>query len=146
MKKLLDFAYQWADYGIWGISVLSLAISLFMSISLGWVPCELCWYQRIVMYPIAIILSVALARKKVDKNMYHYILPMAIIGFLLASYHTLLQWGVIKEDALSCTASGVSCAKDYLNWFGGVVTIPFLALLSFAGILVLVGLKLKYKQ
>ena len=103
--------------------------SLFFSEVLGWPPCELCWFQRILMYPLAVILAVAILRR--DEGVHLYVLPFSVVGIGVSLYHHLL----IKTNWFpppSC-ASGVPGNVDFLNWFG-FVTIPFLALIAFVTI------------
>jgi disulfide bond formation protein DsbB len=102
--------------------------SLFFSEALGWVPCLLCWYQRILMYPLSLILAVGILRK--DKGIYKYALVFSIPGACVSLYHYLYQKTTLFSGMVPCTI-GVPCSSDYLNWFGGVVTIPFLALMAF---------------
>lgn len=100
--------------------------SLFFSEVLGWLPCELCWYQRIFMYPLAFILAIGILRR--DRGLYLYVLPLSLFGGLISLYHYLL----IKTDIFpppACKA-GVSCTVDYLNWLG-FINIPFMALTAF---------------
>jgi disulfide bond formation protein DsbB len=100
--------------------------SLFFSEVLGWQPCVLCWYQRILMYPLAILLPIAIIRR--DRGLHLYILPFSIAGIGVSLYHYLL----IKTDWLPppACAVGVPCTVDYLNWLG-FINIPFLALTAF---------------
>ncbi len=63
--------------------------SLFMSEAIGWIPCQWCWYQRIFMYPIAVILPLGLLRR--DRNVAVYSLALSIIGIFASTYHILLQ-------------------------------------------------------
>ena len=102
--------------------------SLFFSEALGWVPCLLCWYQRILMYPLSLILAVGILRK--DKGLYKYALVLSIPGACVSLFHYLYQKTTLFSGMVPCTV-GVPCSSDYLNWFGGVVTIPFLALIAF---------------
>jgi disulfide bond formation protein DsbB len=100
--------------------------SLFMSEVLGWVPCVLCWYQRILMYPLAIILAIGIVRR--DRGLHLYVLPFSITGIGVSLYHYLL----IKTPWLPpppCTV-GIPCTTDYLNLWG-FVNVPFLALTAF---------------
>lgn len=100
--------------------------SLYFSEVKGYVPCELCWYQRILMYPLTLILTIGLLRK--DNNLPLLVLPLSSLGFLIALYHYLLE----KTDifpAHACSA-GVSCTATWINWFG-FITIPFLSLVAF---------------
>jgi disulfide bond formation protein DsbB len=102
--------------------------SLFFSEVLGWIPCVLCWYQRIFMYPLALILAVGILRK--DKGLYKYALVLSIPGACISLLHYLDQKTTLLRGMINCVV-GVPCSADYLNWFGGVVTIPFLALIAF---------------
>jgi disulfide bond formation protein DsbB len=102
--------------------------SLYLSEVLHWRPCILCWYQRILMYPLIIILGVAILRK--DKNVVFYVLPMTIFGAAIALYHYLLQMTPLPEIApVSCSAFGPCRETETLLL--GFVTIPFLSLTAF---------------
>ncbi|GIV83217.1 MAG: hypothetical protein KatS3mg052_0224 [Candidatus Roseilinea sp.] len=101
--------------------------SLYMSEVLGWIPCLWCWYQRIAMYPLAVILAAGLALR--DRNLPKYALSLAVPGALASTYHILLQKVPAFARFESCVI-GVPCAADYLNWFG-FITIPMLALTAF---------------
>jgi disulfide bond formation protein DsbB len=90
-------------------------------------PCDLCWYQRIFMYPLVLIFSVAIVKK--DYKIHDYVLPIAIIGTIYAFYHVLLQEGILSEDLSKCI-SGVPCT-DESNVIFGPITIPLLSLNSF---------------
>lgn len=107
--------------------------SLFFSYVMGFAPCVLCWYQRICLFPLVIILAVALF--PLDKNVVKFALPLAIAGWLTAFYHNLLYSGIIPENIQPCS-QGVSCTEEYIELFG-FVTIPMLSLLSFSTIIVL---------
>jgi disulfide bond formation protein DsbB len=108
--------------------------SLFFSEVFGWPPCVLCWYQRICMYPLAAILTVGIARR--DKGVHTYVLPLALIGACISTYHYLIlktRW----LPAPDCAAGGVPCTIDYLNIPGlPFVNVPFLALVAFIIIIV----------
>lgn len=111
----------------WFQSLLAMFGSLFFSEVMHLPPCILCWYQRIVMYPLVWILGVGVYRK--DKNSVMYALPLALIGLGIAIYHNLLYYGVISEAQAPCTL-GVSCTTKFFEWFG-IITIPLLSLLGF---------------
>lgn len=100
--------------------------SLFFSEVLGWVPCLLCWYQRILMYPLALVLAVGILRR--DRGLPAYVLPLSLAGMGVSLYHYLL----IKTDWLPppACAVGVPCTVDYIDWFG-FINIPFMALTAF---------------
>ncbi len=101
--------------------------SLYMSEVLGWIPCLLCWYQRILMYPLALILPVGILRR--DKGLHKYVLALSLPGACVSLYHYLVQ-KVPGMEALAPCKIGVPCTSDYLNWLG-FITIPFLALTAF---------------
>jgi disulfide bond formation protein DsbB len=101
--------------------------SLYFSEVKGYVPCELCWYQRILMYPLAAVIAVGLLTR--DRHLPKYVLPLSTLGFFVALYHYLLEktdW----FDSFAVCSAGVSCTTMWINWFG-FVTIPFLSLLGF---------------
>lgn len=106
--------------------------SLYFSEVRGYVPCPLCWYQRILMYPLAIILPLGLWWR--DRAMPRYAIALAAAGWCISSYHLLIERGVIAES--SACKIGVSCAVRYINWFG-FVTIPLLAWTAF--VLIVLG-------
>lgn len=101
--------------------------SLYFSEVLHYVPCTLCWYQRILMYPLAAILIVGLLRR--DGNLPHYVLPFSVMGQALSTYHYLVQKTDIFGVPTACQA-GVPCTTIWINWFG-FITIPFLAMTAF---------------
>ncbi len=90
-------------------------------------PCVLCWYQRILMYPLVLIIAVGILRK--DKGLPFYVLPLSILGMGVALYQYLLQRGILPNSIAPCTL-GVSCTTKYVEYFG-FVTIPFLSLMAF---------------
>lgn len=111
---------------------IATAGSLFMSEALGWIPCQWCWYQRILMYPIAVILPIGLLRR--DRNVAAYSLALSVIGICASTYHILLQKVPYIARFETCVV-GVPCSADYLNWLG-FITIPMLAWVAFAAIIV----------
>lgn len=128
-----------AMFASWGISLVATAGSLFFSEVLKYIPCELCWYQRILMYPLVILLGVASAKK--DYTASCYALIFSSIGGLISLYHYLIQKvPALHELGNSCGI--VPCNTDYINWFG-FVTIPFLALIAFILISVLLIVVMK---
>ncbi|RBP05563.1 disulfide oxidoreductase [Rossellomorea aquimaris] len=124
---------QYFLYGAWLISIIATLGSLYFSEVRGFIPCELCWFQRIAMYPLTLILGVATFQN--DSGLKKIILPMSIIGGAISLLHYLEQkvegFGGIKP-----CANGVPCNAEYINWFG-FITIPFLALTAFILITIL---------
>jgi disulfide bond formation protein DsbB len=113
-------------------ALVATAGSLSMSLVLGWLPCDLCWYQRILMYPLVIIITIHLLRR--DKGFESYVLPFSLLGAAVSSYHYLLQKTTWFSQPVCL--SGIPCSADYLNWYG-VITIPLLALIAFIVITVM---------
>jgi disulfide bond formation protein DsbB len=107
--------------------------SIFFSSVMEFAPCVLCWYQRISLFPLVLILAAGLF--PFDKSVVKYALPLAIAGWLTALYHNLLYSGIIPESIQPCT-QGVSCTEEYIDLFG-FLTIPMLSLLSFSTIIAL---------
>lgn len=118
------------SYGLylsWLISLIATGGSLYFSEILGFVPCTLCWFQRIFMYPLVFLLGIAAYRN--DRNVILYVLPLTFIGGSISLFHYLQQKIPGLATISSCTV-GVPCSQMYINWFG-FVTIPFLALVAF---------------
>jgi disulfide bond formation protein DsbB len=101
--------------------------SLYFSEVKGYLPCDLCWYQRILMYPLSLILAVGLLRQ--DGNLPFLVLPLSILGQGVATYHYLLEKTTLFGAPAACR-SGVPCTVAWINWFG-FVTIPFLSMTAF---------------
>lgn len=117
----------------WLVALIATVGSLYFSEILHYLPCKLCWYQRILMYPLVMILGIASLRR--DFYLTIYVLPLTIWGAGISIYHYLMQ----KTDLIpsASTACGpVPCDVDYINWFG-FITIPFLAGTAFILITVL---------
>ncbi|WP_226677298.1 disulfide oxidoreductase [Rossellomorea aquimaris] len=111
----------------WASSLIATLGSLYFSEILKYEPCELCWYQRILMYPMVILLGVAYARKDFQAALYSTILSG--IGLIVSMYHYSIQKvSFLSESAPAC--GRVPCTGEYINLFG-FVTIPFLALSGF---------------
>jgi len=117
----------------WLVASVSTLGSLFFSYVMGFAPCVLCWYQRIFLFPLVIILAVGLF--PIDKNLVKYALPLAIAGWMTTLYHNLLYARIIPESIQPCS-QGVSCTEEYINLFG-FLSIPMLSLLSFSTIIAL---------
>lgn len=118
-------------YLAWIQSIVATLGSLYFSEIAKFPPCVLCWYQRIAMYPLTVLLAVGLIRR--DKNTPYYVLPIAIIGWLISAYHNLLYYKILPEAMVPCVA-GVSCTTRFFAWFG-FITIP---LLSFTALSVVI--------
>ncbi|MDO8493435.1 MAG: disulfide bond formation protein B [bacterium] len=114
-------------YLTWIIAMSAMAGSLYFSEVLKLAPCVLCWWQRILIYPLVIIMPIGISN--MDKKLHRYVLPLSITGIAVASYHYLLTMKIIPESLAPCQA-GVSCAENVISWFG-FINIPLLSLASF---------------
>ena len=117
----------WLLFAAWSIVTLSTAGSLFFSYVMEFAPCVLCWYQRICLFPLVVILALGLF--PFDRGAAKYGLPLAILGWIVAAYHNLVYAGIVPENLQPC-AKGVSCTEEYIELFG-VLSIPMMSLLAF---------------
>ena len=120
-------------FGAWLVAAASTLGALFFSEVMELPPCLLCWYQRICMFPLVLLLPVGLF--PFDAKVVRYALPLAAVGALVALVHVLLVAGVIPESAAPCR-QGVPCSDVQIEWLG-FVNIPLLSLLAFSTILAL---------
>ena len=117
----------------WLIASVATLGSLFFSDVMGFAPCVLCWYQRICIYPLVLIFGVGLF--SFDSGVIKYSLPLAIAGWFVALYHTLLYSGFIPKSIQPCS-EGVPCTEKYIELLG-FLSIPLLSLLAFTAIIAL---------
>jgi disulfide bond formation protein DsbB len=111
----------------WIASFIATLGSLYFSEILQYTPCDLCWYQRIFMYPLVIILGIGVLKKDASSSLYSLIL--SAIGGCISIYHYSIQKiDFLGENSVSCGI--VPCTGEYINWLG-FITIPFLALVAF---------------
>lgn len=117
----------WILYFAWFVSLVATSGSLYFSEIKGFIPCDLCWFQRIFMYPLVVILGIGTFQS--DTSVKKFVLPLSMVGSVISLFHYLEQkvpgFGGIKP-----CVSGVPCSAEYINWFG-FITIPFLALIAF---------------
>lgn len=131
---------QWTlFFAAWLVALIATLGSLFFSEVMKYVPCTLCWYQRIFMYPLVAILLVGIF--PLDTKVVRYSTPLAGLGWITATYHVLVQLKIIPETASPCVM-GVPCSAKYIQWFG-VITIPVLSWIAFTliGCLLFMGAK-----
>ena len=110
------------------ISLIATAGSLFFSEVMEYPPCNLCWFQRISMYPLIFLFSTGYLKE--DKNCYLYSLPLSLMGQFFAVYHLLLHYEIIPESLAPCTES-ISCSNVYVQYLG-FITIPLMSFTAFA--------------
>ena len=118
------------------IAVIATCGSLFLSEIAGFTPCKLCWFQRIFMYPETIILGIATFLS--DNGIRKYVLPLVVLGFIIATYHYILQMSPLP---LPCTDEVASCAAKQAARFG-YITIPLMSWTAFA----LIGILMVFKK
>ncbi len=139
--RVTDFLAANGSQLAFGPAIAALLGSLYFSEIAGFIPCELCWYQRILMYPITVILLVGIFHD--DWLVPRYVLPLSIAGMGVSTYHYLIQNNIFGSTVCS---AGVSCAIRYINVFG-FITIPFLALTAFTLITIfMVGANSGYRR
>ena len=114
-------------FGAWLIATTATLGALFMSEIMDFAPCVLCWYQRIFMFPLVLILALGLF--PFDPKVVRYALPLAAVGLLVAGFHVLLTIGIIPETLAPCR-QGIPCKNIQIEWFG-FVTIPLLSFFAF---------------
>lgn len=118
----------------WAVALVASVGSLYLSEIVGFVPCLLCWYQRIAMYPLVLVLGVGVLRG--EAGVWRYALPLPVVGALVAAYHVTIQFQP-SMDVGMCSA-GASCTGRYLAVFG-FVSIPVMAGAGFLLIAVLMA-------
>jgi disulfide bond formation protein DsbB len=135
-----DTLRQWLwGYELWAafvVAAIATGGSLFFSQVAGYVPCEMCWFQRICMYPLS-ILTLFLAAHR-DNRAARYLLPFPLVGACVSIYHLLIENHVVSTPT-ACQIGGAGCAVKWIDYFG-YMTIPTLALTAFLllfGLLVL---------
>jgi disulfide bond formation protein DsbB len=122
-----EFFYRATLYIALAVALTATLGSLYFSEVRHYLPCNLCWYQRILMYPLVIVLAVGLLRQ--DSNLPYYVLPLSLFGQGIATYHYLLEKTNIFSAPTACQA-GIPCTTPWINWMG-FITIPFLAMTAF---------------
>ena len=118
-------------YTAWIIALVATVGSLFFSEVMNLPPCVLCWYQRIAMYPLILVIGAGIILR--DKNIKYYAFPLLICGLAISIYHNLLYYGILPESITPCT-QGISCTSKQIEWLG-FITIPLLSLTGFISII-----------
>jgi disulfide bond formation protein DsbB len=118
---------NYLPYLAWITALVSMVGSLFFSEVMNLPPCVLCWYQRIAMYPLVLIIGIGIISH--DSRMKSYALPLCLTGLVISVYHNLLYYGLIPDSITPCS-EGLSCTSRQIEWLG-FITIPLLALTAF---------------
>lgn len=130
LRQLLIWLGQNGAYLAFALALAATLASLGLSEVLHLPPCVLCWYQRICMYPLVVILGVGILRR--SKDLVALAAPLVVVGWGIALYHSLLQWKILPEAAAPCRV-GISCTTVQINILG-FITIPFGSLVAFTAI------------
>lgn len=118
-------------YAAWIIALIATVGSLFFSEVMQLPPCVLCWYQRIAMYPLVLVVGAGILMRD-GRRMKYYALPLALVGLAISIYHNLLYYGILPESITPCM-QGVSCTSRQIEWLG-FITIPLMALTAFVAV------------
>src|SRR3989344_3068044 len=110
------------------VSFIASLFSLVYSEIINFLPCYLCWWQRVFLFPLVFIFGMAIWSK--DRKVAKYTLPLLSVGFLISVYQNFFYY-FGEGSTLPCDASGVSCYQKLVSEFGGYISIPMLALTSF---------------
>ncbi len=129
-SSLFDDVRRISLWLAWLVATVTTLGSLYYSEVAHFTPCKLCWYQRIAMYPLAIVLLIAAARR--DRGIAWYVVPVATIGALFSVYQTQLQ-AFPHQHSSFCTLTE-PCTVRYV-WEFGFVSLPFMALSAFVFII-----------
>ena len=130
IRRLLWGYELWAAFVV---AAIATGGSLFFSQIAGFPPCELCWFQRICMYPLSILLLLMAWNN--DNRAARYLFPLPIVGAGVSIYHLLIENKVIKEPTACLASATGGCGTKWINELG-YITIPTLAL---TGFLLLIG-------
>jgi len=112
----------------WIVALIATLGSLFFSEIMEFVPCTLCWYQRILMYPLVVIFFMGMF--PYDKQVVKFAFPLVLLGWLVALYHNLIHYEIIPESASPCV-QGIPCSTKYIQWLG-FLTIPMMSFIAFS--------------
>jgi len=142
---MINYLKKYSLYIAWVIVLFGVGGSLYASSVLHIEPCVLCWYQRIFLYPLAVIIPIGILRK--DAGMYLYAVPLSVAGAVIALYHYLLYIKIIPEKLAPCSTSGVSCTKILPNIFGplNILQLSLIAFILISVLLCLSKKKYEYK-
>jgi disulfide bond formation protein DsbB len=134
VRDLIEAAALWLAFVV---ALTATAGSLYLSEVAGFIPCTLCWYQRIAMYPLVVVLGIAAWQR--DAAVRRYVVPLGTIGALVAAYHVALQR--LPGLPSGACALDIPCTAIYVERFG-FVTIPVMAFTGFVTIVtLLLGLR-----
>jgi len=132
LRPVVGSLRRWGLWAGFAVAATCTAGSLWLSEIGDLPPCRYCWFQRICMYPLTVLLGVGAARR--DRGVVWYALPLAVVGAALSTYHYLLEHIPSLESGGGCDALN-PCSIKWFERFG-FATIPFMALTGFVTIAV----------
>ncbi|MEI6280816.1 MAG: disulfide bond formation protein B [bacterium] len=141
--SFLDFIYKHSLPILFFVTFVASLFSLVYSDIINFLPCYLCWYQRVFMFPLVFIFSVAMWDK--DKKAIKYTLPLACIGFAISVYQNFFYYFTNSSNVV-CDVSGAYCYQHLVSEFGGYISIPMLALTVFVAVLTVILVTHFYKK
>jgi disulfide bond formation protein DsbB len=124
-------------YGLflaWLVALFGLLLTQFADIALQWPVCHLCWYQRICIYPLVILLGIAAFKN--EKVIIPYALPFPAMGFLFAAYQYLEQM-IPGFSPIDLCTQAIPCSEIHFKWLG-FITLPFLSMIGCALIFIFI--------
>lgn len=122
----MNWLKKHALYIAWITALIATLGSLYFQYVMSFPPCILCWYQRIAIYPLIVIIPIGIFKR--DAVLPLYIMAVSFVGLVISIYHNLLYYKIIPESLAPCV-QGISCTTKFIEWFG-FLTIPLLSLLS----------------
>lgn len=125
------------------VAFLGTFFSLVYSEIVNFLPCYLCWYQRIFLFPLFFMFGVAMWQK--DRKIIKYALPLVGFGFIISVYQNF-HYYFGQGSMLPCDASGVSCYQVLISEFNGYISLPMLALTSFFALMTILLVAHFYKK
>lgn len=137
IRKYIEKNGLWMAFGVALIATLG---SLYFSEGAGFTPCTLCWYQRILMYPLSVILFLAALRR--DKRIAIYVLSLSLIGLVIATYHYYVQTSGVEILPCSVIGYSASCSQNFFLRYG-YITIPVMSASAFGLIALVMGMVFK---
>lgn len=125
------------------LSLASALFSLVYSEIVGFLPCLLCWYQRVFLFPMPLIFGSAIWHK--ERKIVKYVLPLLSVGVLVSVYQNFMYY-FGETGTAPCDASGVSCYARLVSVFGGYISFPMFSLTTFLALITLCLVAHFYKQ
>ncbi len=139
--RIKNFCHNFGFLFAFLITLVAVVGSLYFQYVVGWEPCALCWYQRIFMYPLVVMLAVSIWKD--DTSVVRYVVPLSVIGLFFALYQYYVQISalIFNTDSFFCATFGASdCAQLFMREFG-YVTFPVLSATAFVYIILMLVLQ-----